>query len=105
MWAINSSLVPSSNQFLMTPRSGIDFNSLAACLEGLEPGARKSKVVAGFDGFVDTIVRVIQEKPAGGPPIYFPTKKGFAEYIIEKEGSSFSLEMDELNVKAGGNTP
>ena len=89
----------------MTHRSGIDFNNLAGSIKRLGPGALKTKVVAGFDGFVDTIVRVILEKPAGGSPTYFQTKKGFAEYIIEKEGSSFSLEMDELNVKAGGNTP
>lgn len=89
----------------MTHPTGIDFISLAGSIRALDSGSLKRKVVAGFDGFVDTIVRVILEKPAGGAPVYFPTKKGFAEYIIEKEGSSFSLEMDELSVKAGGNTP
>jgi sugar/nucleoside kinase (ribokinase family) len=89
----------------MTPRIGFDFISLAASIQGLDTQSLKLGVVAGFDGFVDTIVRVILEKPAGGSPIYFPTKKRFAEYIIEKEGSSFSLEMEEMNVKAGGNMP
>lgn len=63
------------------------------------------KVTAGFDGFVDTIVKLIKNKTGKKPPVYFSTKKSFGNYIIEKEGTSFSLELEEKNIKLGGNMP
>ncbi|HEY6975119.1 MAG TPA: PfkB family carbohydrate kinase [Chitinophagaceae bacterium] len=66
---------------------------------------KSKKATAGFDGFIDTIVRVIKTKQDEKASILFSTIKEFGEYIIEKQGSSFSLETEEPNNKPGGNMP
>ena len=63
------------------------------------------KITAGFDGFVDTIVKVIRNKQTGQSPDLFKTIKEFGGYIMDKEGSSFSLELQERENKLGGNMP
>ncbi|MEO5890610.1 MAG: PfkB family carbohydrate kinase [Ferruginibacter sp.] len=67
------------------------------------PGTKK--ITAGFDGFVDAIVKVIKNKPEKKRPSFFNTKKEFGNYIIDKAGTSFSLELEELTTKQGGNMP
>ena len=66
---------------------------------------KSKKVTAGFDGFIDTIARIIREKQDDHPPTLFNTIKEFGEYILEKKGASFSLELEERSVKLGGNMP
>jgi hypothetical protein len=63
------------------------------------------KVAAGFDGFVDSIVKVVHNKAEDGTAEYFGTIKQFGEYISGKSGSGFSLESEELFQKLGGNMP
>ncbi|OOQ61146.1 carbohydrate kinase family protein [Mucilaginibacter pedocola] len=63
------------------------------------------KVVAGFDGFVDSIVKVVNTKTEGGATQFFETIKQFGNYISAKSGSGFSLESEELLLKLGGNMP
>lgn len=62
-------------------------------------------VTTGFDGFVDTIVRVIRNKEDNKEPEFFTTTRDFAKYVTEKSGSSFSIEYEEVNTKLGGNMP
>jgi hypothetical protein len=62
-------------------------------------------VTAGFDGFIDTIARVIKEKMPGQPPALFSTIKEFGNYISEKAGAGFSLELQQQDIKPGGNMP
>jgi len=62
-------------------------------------------VTAGFDGFVDTIARAIKKKAKNKPIILFTRVKEFGNYILEKEGTSFSLEMEEISSRPGGNMP
>lgn len=70
-----------------------------------ENGLQNKTVTAGFDGFIDTIVRIIKDKKEGAPSTYFSHKHEFANYILEKEGASFSVEMEQLGIKLGGNMP
>ena len=79
--------------------------SLLSRLEKAEHVLATKKVTAGFDGFVDTIVRIIKKKKEGKSPTYFRFKEQFGEYIIEKKGSSFSLELEEKSARIGGNMP
>ena len=65
----------------------------------------QKKVTAGFDGFVDTIAKIIRDKPEQKPSTFFKTINEFGNYILEKEGTSFSLELLEQNLKLGGNMP
>ena len=62
-------------------------------------------VTTGFDGFIDTIAKVIKVKNAGQPPILFTTIEEFGNYITTKAGAGFSLELQEQNIKPGGNMP
>src|ERR1044072_8795702 len=62
------------------------------------------KVTAGFDGFVDTIVKIIKEKKSGEDPSFFKNIRQFGKYITDKDGS-FSLEIEELSSRIGGNMP
>lgn len=63
------------------------------------------KVTAGFDGFVDTILRVIRTKEDHQSPILFKEVREFGEYIVERAGKSFGLELEEIITKLGGNMP
>ena len=72
---------------------------------GLNMYLQAKRATTGFDGFVDTIARVIKNKKEGKSPSLFRTKKQFGKYIIEKEGTSFSLELEESSTRIGGNMP
>jgi len=63
------------------------------------------KITAGFDGFIDTITRIIRDKQGDSTPSLFNTIKEFGDYILEKQGASFSLELEERSIKVGGNMP
>lgn len=66
---------------------------------------QQKTIMAGFDGFTDTLVKVIKMKEAQQPPAMFATIEEFGSYILAKKGASLSLEMEEQNVKLGGNMP
>jgi hypothetical protein len=61
-------------------------------------------VAAGFDGFIDSIVRVVNYKNDAGTA-FFKTISEFGSYISGRSGSGFSLESEELVQKLGGNMP
>ena len=60
----------------------------------------------GFDGFVDSIVKLVKRKDGNGQPIeYFNTKEDWGNYILEKKSGNFSVELQQQNIKTGGNMP
>jgi len=69
------------------------------------PSLQSKRITAGFDGFLDTIVQVIKEKDERTGTTFFKTIKEFGDYIVEKHGASFSLELNVESVKLGGNMP
>jgi sugar/nucleoside kinase (ribokinase family) len=66
---------------------------------------RSRKVTAGFDGFIDTIVKIIKTKEEHGPATLFSTIDEFGNYIVDKRGTSLSLEVEERSTRLGGNLP
>ena len=62
------------------------------------------KIAAGFDGFLDTIVRPIRFSRQDVDE-YFPTISSFGEYISSKASLSCSIELKRQIVKVGGNMP
>lgn len=62
-------------------------------------------ITTGFDGFVDTVVRIIQHSDHAGEPVFFKTIEDFGQYIVAKQNNSFSLEIEEISTKLGGNMP
>ncbi len=63
-------------------------------------------VTIGFDGFIDTIVKLVKEKNnTSRKKEYFNSMTGWGNYILGKSGTNFSVELQQQNTKAGGNMP
>lgn len=60
----------------------------------------RAKVAVGFDGYVDSILRV--KKNGDG---YFSTLAEFGQYIESKAQKSCSVELHRVTEKMGGNMP
>jgi sugar/nucleoside kinase (ribokinase family) len=69
------------------------------------PRLRNKVVSLGFDAFIDSVVKVVKQKDAYGEVHYFESTQAFGEYIVEKGEKSFSIEMEEMTTKLGGNMP
>ena len=65
----------------------------------------KKTAVIGFDGFVDSIMRLVKSKNDKNTPDYFQTMAEFGTRIIEKQGMSCSIELEKKLQKLGGNAP
>lgn len=64
------------------------------------------RMVVGFDGFADTIARVIRETGSEDrPETYFPTIRSFGEYLTAQAEKSCSLELKVRARQLGGNLP
>jgi hypothetical protein len=70
----------------------------------LEPPAAGTQVFVGFDGFVDTIMKVVQQKHNCYND-YFKTIPEFASGIQNAPGKSRQFELVAQQVKLGGNAP
>lgn len=68
----------------------------------LRRGARPGKVLVGFDGCVDSIVRPVRRRGEGGAE-YFATIDEFGRYLSGKAGKSCSVELELRQEKSGGN--
>ncbi len=79
--------------------------SILNALKNAESILSGKRVTAGFDGFTDTITRIIRKKRNHKAPSYFTSIKEFGTYITEKHSASFSLEIEETSKKPGGNMP
>lgn len=65
----------------------------------------QNQVTLGFDGFIDSIIRLIKENNSNKPPLLFQEMEEFSDYIRERAGKNFSLEMHGTVLKIGGNMP
>lgn len=77
------------------------------CLQ-LEKATEKKEafsVFAGFDGFVDTLVKPIRSSGMDGELEFFDGIADFGSYLRTKAGKSCSLELHRIVEKIGGNAP
>ncbi|MDR1771460.1 MAG: carbohydrate kinase family protein [Hungatella sp.] len=75
-------------------------------LSGKRKEIREKRVVAGFDGFVDTTVRPIaQTATASSEAKMFATIQEFGEFLVSKAGKSCSVELKVEPKSLGGNMP
>lgn len=74
-------------------------------LKKLQDSKTLPSALVGFDGFIDSLVRVIESSEEGKPVRYFETMKDFTAYTSQKSGSNFSMELEENICKMGGNAP
>ncbi|MEP6728522.1 MAG: hypothetical protein ABJC98_22045 [Bacteroidota bacterium] len=59
----------------------------------------------GFDGFIDSIVKLVKKKGSNGQSEFFTTKEDWGNYILEKKSGNFSVELQQQQIKIGGNMP
>lgn len=65
----------------------------------------EKKITFGFDGFSDTILKVIRSKTTNQTTSYFSSINEFGTYIVDKGERNFSLELEQTTTKIGGNMP
>jgi hypothetical protein len=77
----------------------------SAIVSAIREAAGRRSVVAGFDGFVDTICRAVREREPSGRASYFRSMRDLGGHLLAREGGSATLELETLRVKPGGNMP
>lgn len=63
------------------------------------------KVALGFDGYIDSIVRIVKGKRGDATCLYFDDSTEFGRYIVGKGDRNFSFELEQELFKVGGNMP
>ena len=76
-----------------------------AQLEGARNKLGRSKILVGLDGFVDTILHVVQTRESVTKYTRLTAMKDFAAQIAAAAGQSANIEMVTQMVKLGGNGP
>lgn len=76
-----------------------------AALESASERLGKTRVVVGFDGFVDTILHVVKTRQSASEYSRMEKMSEFAQRIAEAAGQSANLEMVAQMQKLGGNGP
>jgi len=77
----------------------------AAGLRKFQPHAAKTPVLLGFDGFVDSIIKVVDKRTAVDQYDAIPTIGRFGEKISAAAGKSSNFELITTLEKLGGNGP
>lgn len=75
-------------------------------LKSWQQQAASITATIGFDGFIDSIVKLVKQKEAPGhPAACFNTIADWGNYILSKKSGNFSTELRQNSIKAGGNMP
>lgn len=74
-------------------------------LKGAQSHLEKMRVLAGLDGFVDTILHVVKIRESATKYQAMPLISDFADRIREASGLSANFELVPQVVKLGGNGP
>ncbi|MBC7745217.1 MAG: hypothetical protein H7096_08955 [Flavobacterium sp.] len=79
-------------------------DAILQLLDEKGPELSRKQIVAGFDGFIDSIQKVILSHNENHID-YFQTVEEFGKYISAKKAGGLSLETEEVVKKIGGNVP
>ncbi len=74
-------------------------------LQGARPKLTRSKILVGFDGFVDTILHVVAKRESATKFLRMEKMKDFGRKIQDAAGKSANVEFVTQMVKLGGNGP
>ncbi len=83
----------------------IDKTSILSNLKMLEQTADRKCACVGFDGFVDSLFRVVKSRVSAEEVTTFDTITEFAAHIAAAAGRSADMELQEISVRMGGNAP
>ncbi len=65
----------------------------------------QKQVCIGFDGYVDTLYRVIKSRSSRGEYEAYSTIRAFADRVYQAAGRSADMELQRLSRRMGGNAP
>ena len=81
-------------------------SSLAArAADTLHNATPDTPVLVGFDGFIDTILQVVDQRQSATEYTRVPTLKAFGERIAAAANRSTNVELVVQEIKLGGNGP
>ena len=87
-----------------------NYLELSELLKSKKPDSLEFRALMGFDGFIDNVVRIRQDRRSGemgqtmvGSPRH--SLGEFARFLSSKDGLSFSLELEAREERMGGNMP
>lgn len=63
------------------------------------------RCLIGFDGYIDTIVRVIKSNPSFDEHVFFETIGEFADHLRAASGKSVDMRVISQDTRVGGNGP
>jgi sugar/nucleoside kinase (ribokinase family) len=66
---------------------------------------RRGTATIGFDGFTDTIVRVVRGYEPDRTPVHFRNKHDFGQEIVDLGLGNSSFGLTKVTTKMGGNAP
>ncbi|MFD9901635.1 hypothetical protein [Mesorhizobium sp. NPDC059025] len=69
-----------------------------------EVGAAGKSMTIGFDGFIDSIVRIVREHSESGAE-HYRSKASFGQSLTQLATRNASFELTEVTTKIGGNMP
>lgn len=81
---------------------------LLSCAELLDRGRDtlgQKKVLTGFDAYIDHLARPIRAGSAGNVRAWFDRVEDLGGFLSGRKGRNCSLELDQKQVKLGGNAP
>ncbi len=74
-------------------------------LEGAEAKIARERAVVGLDGFVDSIIRIVDKRQADGTATHIEKISKWAERVDAAAGKSTKFELSVQQLKLGGNGP
>ncbi|MCD6571148.1 MAG: hypothetical protein J7L53_10640 [Deltaproteobacteria bacterium] len=78
---------------------------ISSALEKLSTNWKRQHLLIGFDGFVDEIIHIVDERKNSQEYKRIPTIKDFAKRIADAAGLSANIELVPTQIKLGGNGP
>ena len=78
--------------------------SLIQSLTNYEESGREFKALVGFDGYINKIQKVVKTK-IGITSVYYDTITQIADHVATLAGMGGQIEIRNLELKLGGNTP
>lgn len=79
--------------------------TVASALEKLKKHTDSKHLLIGFDGFVDKIIHVVDQRKSDTEYERIPDIKSFSERIAQVAGLSANIELVPIQTKLGGNGP
>jgi len=78
---------------------------VSSALKKVKAADAGQNVIVGFDGFVDTILRIVEKRQSANDFSAVETIKAFGHKILGFSGLSGNIELVPQQVKLGGNGP